>query len=93
MKTLLFDTTTKPFSADCYWSRIGGFPCDYLTQIPASRQMCILWCLAIEVTAMVQPTEIGITRKLYRPNLLFANVRTTTVKQGVAFYPNNNCSE
>ena len=49
--------------------------------------MCILWRLAIEVTAMVQPTKIGITRKLYRPNLLFAStVRITTVKQGVAFF-------
>lgn len=33
--------------------------------------------LAIKVTAMdQQPTEIGITRKLYRPNLLFANSTT-----------------
>ena len=51
--------------------------------------MCILWCLAIEVTAMVQPTKIGITRKLYRPNLLFANVHHIKIrifKQGVAFW-------
>ena len=85
MKTLLFDTTTKPFSADYYWCRMRVFPCDYLTN--PGQQTCILGCLAIEVTAMVQPTKIGITRKLYRPNLLFAStVRITTVKQGVAFF-------
>ena len=52
--------------------------------------MCILWCLAIEVTAMVQPTKIGITRKLYRPNLLFANVHHIKTRSGVL---NNSCSE
>ena len=67
---LTLSKPTKSFSAEYCWIMVS-FPCDSLKN--PGQQTCVYYGLAIKVAAVDQPTEIGITRKLYRPNLLFAN--------------------